>query len=268
MIAEMYKRRERLALIIFFLTLIISGLFLLFNMPNTMNEWFEFSSILLLLLFMITIAGISRSKYEKVKDVAFPFSEQTLESMDHIVLKKDATFIPRLLVFEKTGEFLGTFQLTGLSWWQYPLLLNEAFLSLLPIKMSFVTYQGDKVLTFKRRGIIKQTFLDVYDENDQFIGQYHQEELKSIFTIKGKLLDQNGQLILPVKASGAYGDFDICDQENHRWAYFYNGRFPHEYTAVFKELDNDIIELSNQIDSEKKKLLLAMIAYMFSTRQK
>ncbi|WP_163583122.1 hypothetical protein [Gracilibacillus saliphilus] len=268
MIANMYKRRERLALIFLgVITLIFAG-FLIVETPSNTDEWLEAGSMLVPFIFLIIIASMSRYKYQNVKDVDIPLSARTIEDIDHVVLKKDATFITQLLVFEQTGSFLGTYKFTSLAWWQYPIaILMSSLFSFLPYSVSYFSNQDEKLFTFKRKGF-KKTILDVYDEKNCFIGQYEQEEFKSILQIKGRILDRDGQMILPVKASGGNGDFDIRDQDGLRWSYFYNGRFPHEYTEVFKEIDNDMVEFSNRISREQKILLLAMIGYMFLNRSK
>ncbi|SFL35566.1 hypothetical protein SAMN04487943_101133 [Gracilibacillus orientalis] len=268
MIATMYKRRERLAVLLLGIIFLVTATYLIIDTPTTTNEWLEAGSLLLPFSFLIIVAVMSRYKYQKVKEVDIPLSERTIEDIDHVVVKKDATFITQLLVFEQTGCFMGTYRLTSLSWWHYPIVIfMSSFLMFLPFNVSYFSHQGEKLFSFKRRGI-KKTVLDVYDQNDNFIGQYEQEDFKSLVKIKGKLLDRNSQLILPVKASASTGDFDIRDKAGHRWAYFYDGRFPHEYTEVFNEIDNDIVEMSDYISREKKILLLAMIGHMFLVRSK
>ncbi|MGN8644552.1 hypothetical protein ACTNEO_00520 [Gracilibacillus sp. HCP3S3_G5_1] len=264
MIAAMYKRREKLAVILLSFVLVVIAIFLVFDTPTTADEWVDVSFLLFPSIFLLLIVFISRNKYQKVKGIDIPLSNATIEEIDHFVVKKDATFISQLLVFEKTGAFMGLYKLSSLTWWQYPFVFFNV-ISFLPIQVHYFSNQGDKIFSFKKRGIAK-TVLDVYDSDDNYIGQYEQEDFKSLVKIKGKLLDRHGLPILSVKTNGAYGDFDIRDEQGHRWAYFYNGRFPFEYTTIFKDIDNDIVQVSSDIDREKKILLLAMIGYMFSTR--
>ncbi len=79
-------------------------------------------------------------------------------------------------------------------------------------------------------------------------------------------MNSHDEVVLPVKTSGFSGDFSLKDTNDHRWAYFFNGRFPHEYTGIFRDVDNDIVELSDDLSIEHKMLLLGMIGYLFIAR--
>lgn len=59
---------------------------------------------------------------------------------------------------------------------------------------------------------------------------------------------------------------EIFHCENEQWAYFYHGRFPHEYTKIFRDVDNDIVEVSNTLSEEDKVRLLAVISFLFIAR--
>ncbi|WP_281657845.1 hypothetical protein [Halobacillus sp. Cin3] len=69
-----------------------------------------------------------------------------------------------------------------------------------------------------------------------------------------------------MQASGLSGDFTLKDETGHTWAHFYNGRFHVEYTRIFRDIDNDIVELSDTLTKENKTLLLGTIGFLFIER--
>ncbi|WP_270181343.1 hypothetical protein [Alkalihalobacillus sp. CinArs1] len=266
MIAEMFKRREKYAYLGLIVVTVFSGVFLAFNLPKTNGEWAEMIVLLLPILFLAFIALISRKKYNEVKGVDFPQSHSSLLACDHLILKQDAAMMPRLLSFEKDGSFVGRYQLVDVKWWLYPIaLFQSSMLSLIPHRVAFLSNEGKKVFSFRREGF-KKTKVTIYDHEDQVIGTYEQEEFKSLVNLNGELKDENGSVILPVKVAGFSGDFHLIDEDGHRWAYFYNGRFPHEYTKIFKDMDNDIVEVSNRLSERDKVRLLSFIGFIFMER--
>ncbi|WP_377890089.1 hypothetical protein [Alkalihalobacillus sp. R86527] len=266
MIAEMFKRREKSAYVVLVLLFALGAVFLAFNMPETNREWLEVLMLLLPVLFMVFVAVNSRQKYNQVKDMEIPQSSSSLLACNHIILKQDASMIPRLLSFEKSGSFVGRFELINLWWCHYPIVwFQSSLMSLFPHKVAFFTNEGEKLFSFKREGF-KNTRLTVYDDHEDVIGTYEQEEFKSFVKQNGEIKDKNGELLLAVNVSGFSGDFHLKDEEGHRWAYFYNGRFPHEYTKIFKDMDNDIVEVSDRLTEKNKILLLSFIGFTFLER--
>lgn len=67
--------------------------------------------------------------------------------------------------------------------------------------------------------------------------------------------------------SGFSGDFNLVDEEGRCWADFYNGRFPHEYTELFRDIDNDIVGLSGQLREDEKQLVIGAVGFLFMERQ-
>ncbi|WP_058308105.1 hypothetical protein [Gracilibacillus massiliensis] len=266
MIASLYKRREKLAYIILLVLFVLISSFIIFDTPSTVNEWLEVLLALFPFAFILVLAVMSRHKYNQLKDIDIPYSELSLVDLNHLVLKKDATVLPQLLCFEKQGNFVGTLKTISLTWWYYPVaVFSNAMLSFLPTTMGFYTHDEELLFYFKRKGL-KVTRLFIYDHNNHFLGSYVQNDFKNVINTKGKLFDEEDKLLLKIKVSGMSGDFDLRDDNNHRWAYFYNGKFPHEYTDVFKELNNDMVEISKELTVEKKILLLAIISYLFTFR--
>lgn len=267
MIAEMYKNREKLAYVFLAGTVLVSVGWLIFLTPETEQQWWEMLFFLFPLSLIISIIFISRSHYEKVKDIEIPHSQKGLLELKDVVIKKDAAFVPRLLLFEKNGVFIGSVEMMNLKWWMYPLLLRGAsLLALFPMTYEFISHDGNTELSFKKTGWLKQTKLEIFNAENQKLGTYIQEELKALINIKGQLYNEREELILPIQASGFSGSFSWNDQQERRWAYFYNGMFPHEYTHLFRDIHNDIVELSDDITEEDKVRLLAVIGYLFFTR--
>ncbi|MCA1011346.1 hypothetical protein [Halobacillus halophilus] len=266
MIADMYKRREKLAYSLTGVLILVMAGYLLLNRPETSQEWLEAAVLLVPVIFMVMIAASSRHKYNKVKDLSIPESSGSLLEADHVVWKADSGKLPRLLAFEKNGAYFGMLKTEKLPWWLYPLVFyRKSFLSLAPSTYSFYTKDGDKLFSFTRNGF-KETKVTIFNQEGHHAGTYIQEEFKSLFQVKGEIMDEDEQRVLSVKASGTTGDFSLSDEEGHRWAHFYNGRFPHEYTELFRDVDNDIVELSNELSWKNKQLLLAVVSFLFINR--
>lgn len=265
----MYKRREKVGYFLLgFIILVIVGLSL-FQTPETTEEWIDMLFFLFLAVFVLIIIIISRSQYNKVKDFQIPNSEQQLLNLNHVVIKMDVALIPRRLLFENDGKFIGVVKPMGISWWMYPfLILDSSFILFLPLTYGFITHDGKTQFTFQKKGWFKQVKLTIFDQENREIGTYIQEELKASLHIKGKLLNEKEEEILSIKASGIYGDFRWDDEVGNQWAYFYNGKFPHEYTNIFRDTHNDIIELSDKLSKQDKIRLLAVIGYVFMERVK
>lgn len=269
MIAQMYKRREKAGYLFLILLILLMIGWLLFFPPKAKGEWVELLFFLLPIAYIISVIMISRSQYEKVRQLHIPTSEQSLIDLDHVVIKKDATFIKRLLLFEKDGKFIGEIRPYTISWWMYPfLILDSSIIDFFPLTYQFVTHDGKRKFSFRKKDEWKRLKLTIFDEEQHKIGTYIQEEWKSLFSIKGELVNEKEEPILSIVASGFSGDFKWSDEEGNVWAYFYNGKFPHEYTTIFRDSKNDIVELSNELSLDDKIRLLAVISYLFLARIK
>ena len=154
-------------------------------------------------------------------------------------------------------------------WWMFPFqLLNESILELFPLTYGFIAYNEEIKFTYRKQGWLKRVRLTIFDKDNKEIGKYIQEEFKTLFHIKGNLLNEQGKLILNLKASGFSGDFSWNDESGKRWAYFYNGRFPHENSDIFRDTRNDIVELASTLSEEDKIRMLSVIGYLFMTKIK
>ena len=266
MIAKMYKRREKLALILLGITLLILAAYVGYVNPQSGMEWLEASALLLPVLLMVSILISSRNKYNQVKSMSIPEADGPLLDREHVVWKPDAGFIPRLLAFQKNGAYAGVLEPVNIPWWLQPLVwFRNSFLFLAPSAFSFYNSKGEEVFRLKRKGF-KETVVTICDGEGTHLGNYVQEEFKSFLHIKGEIQDNQGNALLPVKTSSFSGDFSLYDEQDHRWAHFYNGRFPHEYTKIFRDVDNDIVDLSDQLSYEHKVLLLGTISFLFMNR--
>lgn len=113
---------------------------------------------------------------------------------------------------------------------------------------------------------MKKSIVTVKNVHGRKLGEYVQEDWKSLVNIKGVLRDADDKLILPVKVKAFSCDFTLTDSEGRQWARFYNGYFPHEYTNIFRDVYNDIVELSDNLSKHHKMLLIAMIGFLFLQR--
>ncbi|WP_051302467.1 hypothetical protein [Salibacterium aidingense] len=208
MIAEMYKRRENLGYVFLgFMILVFAG-WPLFQPPETTGEWLEMLVFLLPLGLIFSIIFTSRSHYNKVKGLDIPNSKQLLPDLNHVVIKKDAGLIPRLLLFEKDGKFIGMMKPLHVSWWMLPFgMFNESLFRLFPFTYGFISHDSTTQFTFRKTGWLKQVTLTILDRENREIGTYIQEELKALFRITGRLLDEKQEEIMTIQASGFSGDF-------------------------------------------------------------
>lgn len=269
MLAEMYKKREKLAYLFLVGTLVMALVFFFATTPETSTEWIELLPLLFPIGLSITVALISRAHYKKVKDIQIPQSEKQLLDLKDIVIKKDAALIPRLLLFEKSGQYVGSVEIAKTSWWVYPFLFfASSLISLFPMNYQLVSNEGASQITFRKTGWLKQSKIEIFNSSQEKIGTYIQEELKALFNIKGILYDEKEEELLSIKASGFSGSFSWNDQQGRRLAYFYNGMFPHEYTHLFRDTHNDIVELAEDTADKDKLRLLAVIGFIFFTRIK
>ncbi|QDP41612.1 hypothetical protein [Radiobacillus deserti] len=263
MIQNMYKKREKFAYMGILFVTIVCALYVLFDPPSNNKQWLESSPLLLPIVFLLVIALRSRHHYKQVKDLSVPNFSRSITETNHLVIKKDTGIIPQLLCFEKSGAFIGVFKPTGIPFWLYPILFyKESLLQLFPVTFSFVTHDGITLFTCKRQGI-KKSVLTIHNFKETVLGTYVQEEFKSLIHIKGSLLNEKNEPLLAIKTSGFSGDFTLKDDTGEVWAHFYNGRFPHKYTKLFRDLDNDIVEVSPNLSEHNKLLLLGTVAYLF-----
>lgn len=269
MLAEMYKKRERLAYFFLAATLLVVAAWMILQTPRSTGEWLEMLLFLVPIGLIASVIFISRAHYNKVKDIRIPQSEKSLLDTKEIVIKRDAAMIPRLLLFEKSGQHLGSVELAGVSWWMYPFfMLDASLVALFPMTYKFIDCDGNSQIVFRKTGWLKRAEVEIFNRANEKVGMYIQEELKAIVHIRGILYNTENEQLLSIKASGFSGSFSWNDLQGKRWAYFYNGMFPHEYTHLFRDIQNDIVELSDDLSDEDKIRLLSVIGYIFFTRIK
>ncbi|SFE35264.1 hypothetical protein [Alteribacillus iranensis] len=217
-------------------------------------------------LFMAGIAVSSWQKFMEIKDIHVSESNKTVIVLDHLVLKKDVHFFPRLLLFEKQGYFVGTVKPLPIPFLLYPvsLLLRDSLMMMLPLTYGVFSNEDNLLLTFKRKGM-KQSRVTIHAQEER-LGKY--KKLKSLIKVKGTLKDAIGKVILPTEIKGFSGDFTLQDEEGQRGGHFYNGYFPHEYTKLFRDVDNDIMDLKDNLSRNHKILLIAMICFIFLERSR
>ncbi|WP_091664191.1 hypothetical protein [Alteribacillus iranensis] len=269
MIASMYDRRAKAAWLVTAVIFLITVIILLIDWPDSSNDWGTIASIGFVGLAMAGVAMSSRSKYNEVKDIHIPETAKSIMELDHLVLKKDVGFFPRLLLFEKQGHYVGTVKPLHIPFFLYPVsfLLRDSLIMMIPLRYGVFSYDGTLLFTLKRTGM-KDSRVHIYDPNGENIGVYVQEDFRSVTKVKGRLKDEEGQVILPVEMKGFSGDFSLFDEDGEQWAHFYNGYFPHTYTTLFRDMDNDIVDIKEDLSQKNKTLLLAMICYVFLERSR
>lgn len=265
----MYKRREKFSWLFLIFTLIAAAGFVAVQPPVTERERWELLFFLFPIGLVLSVIFISRQQFNKVKDIHIPESQKQLFELKDVVIKKDIAHLPRLLLFEKSGEFIAEVKPVDIVWWMRLLLAaHPVFLSFLPMTYAFFSPSGERILSFSKKERLKQVELTIFDGEQGKIGSYIQEELKSLIHIRGEIFNAQDELILAIKASGFSGNFSWNDETDRQWAYFYNGIFPHEYTELFQDSHNHIVKLTDEISVEEKSCLIAVIGYLFMMRIK
>lgn len=265
----MYKRRVKFSWLFLIFILIAAAGFVAIQPPVTERERWELLFFLFPIGLVLSIIFISRQQFNKVKDIQIPESQKHLFELKELVIKKDIAHVPRLLLFEKSGEFIAEVKPVDIVWWMRLLLAaHPVFLSFLPMTYAFFSPSGERILSFSKKERLKQVELTIFDGEQGKIGSYIQEELKSLIHIRGEIFNAQDELILAIKASGFSGNFSWNDETDRQWAYFYNGIFPHEYTELFQDSHNHIVKLTDEISVEEKSCLLAVIGYLFMMRIK
>lgn len=106
MIANLYKRRMQIAFILSTIIFVIGIVVLFADQPKSADDWLNVLSIAFIALFMLIVALSSQNKYKRVKNIEIPQSERSILELDHLVLKREISFFPKLLLFEKDGRFI------------------------------------------------------------------------------------------------------------------------------------------------------------------
>ncbi|MCP3027205.1 hypothetical protein [Halobacillus sp. A5] len=268
MIAELYKRRMKGSLVLSIIIGVTAIAVGILAPPLSGEDWFSLSSISALSLFMLGASAASRRKYHQLLKLDIPESEESLIHLDHLVIKQDSGLLPKLMLFLKSGASVGYVKAVSVPFWAYPLsIFIRNGVTFLPLTFAMYSSRGEQKFRLKRKGI-RQSIVTVEDHNGEVLGTYVQNDFKSLMTMKGKIYDRDNKLLLPVLIKGASGDFTLRDEEGRQWAHFYNGYFPHEYTKIFSDIDNDIVDINNQLENEEKHLLIAVICFLFLQRRK
>ena len=269
LLAEMYKRREKHSKVFLIFTLTVIAGFAIFQTPETSREWWEMLVFLFPIGLVLTIMYISRHQYNKVKDIQIPESKKELFDLTEVVIQKESAFIPQILLFEPTGELAAVVKPIGVPWWlRLLVLVDKDALSIFQTTYGIFSQDGERLITIRKKGWLKQVRLTIFEGEHREIGTYIQEELKSLIHVKGELFDEQGNSLLAIKASGFSGNFSWNDEQGRQWGYFYNGIFPHEYTELFRDSHNHIVKVSDEISKDDKTRLLAVISYLFMARIK
>ncbi|RSL32878.1 hypothetical protein D7Z54_12690 [Salibacterium salarium] len=269
MIVSMYLRRMKIANRITIVIFLIGISMLLIDWPDSSDDWFNLILICIVGLFMASIAYSSHKKYVDVKNSHIPESARSVTELNHLVLKKEVALFPRLLLFEKNGHFIGFVKPLQIPFLFYPisLLLRDSLIMILPISFAVFNSNNHVLFSFRRKGV-KQSTVTIRNRSGERIGEYVQDHFKKLMNIQGRLKNAQGDVILPVETEGLAGDFTLTDNQGRQWAHFYDGYFPHEYTHLFRDTDNDIVDLTDDLNETNKMLLIAMISFMFLERSR
>lgn len=269
MIADMYRRRMIGSGWASSGCFLIAGMLFLIWRPRTSDDWLAFSAILLAGAALAAGSVISRSKYEKVKNLQIPEESVPLKEWGHMVIKRDLAFLPQLLLFHKDGRLVGTVRAIKPPLYILPLsvLLKDSLIFLFPLNYEIQSPDGRTLLTLRRRGL-KQSVVTILDTDGQTLGKYVQEDFKSLINVSGMLYGPREDRILSVKVKGLSGDLVISGEDGIPLARFANGFFPHNNTELFRDFDNDIVHLSEDLAEDRKKLLIGTVSYLFLERSK
>lgn len=176
MIAEMYKRRVTMSYTLIGLVAFVIVGYAYVEPPKTTADWGEFAVFLIPVVMLVTIAVLNRRHYNKIVSVDIPKSARSIFDLDHLVMKKDAAFFPRLLCFEKDGNYVGSLEPINIPWYVYPFgFFYSSLVVHFPLTYAFIDNQENTLFTFKQKGF-KRTLLTIFNQHDHKMGYYKQEE--------------------------------------------------------------------------------------------
>ncbi|WP_018924339.1 hypothetical protein [Salsuginibacillus kocurii] len=270
MLQSMYQRRRNVSLILTGILLLISLIIFSFTPFNSADDWFAFVYMGIGLLLCLGTASISNHKLKQVQGHNLPESDASLFEANHIVIKKDVGLFPRLLLFQKNGAYAGVIKPLHIPWYCYPfgILLKESAIYL-PITYGVYNSKDEIVMHLHIRGFLKaKSNVQITNAAKEHIGDYTQFDFQNLVNIRGELTKPDGDLVLAIQTKGFMGDFRLIDDNGVTWAHFYNGYFPHNYTHLFRDIDNSIVDLNLHLAERQKKLLLGFIAFSFLQRQR
>ncbi|EZH66162.1 hypothetical protein DH09_09495 [Bacillaceae bacterium JMAK1] len=263
MLKTMYKRRIYLSYIFTFVLLTSITIFLIVDLPITTEDWFEYILFYCLTLAFAIMIPVSHVKYNKVKDLEVPKADEHLIHLDHLVIQSNVAYIKELLLFTKKGQYVGKAKVSKIPWyiWPFTVLFKNDLLIFIPWTYTIYDHQDQKCITIKRTGWGIKSTLTIKDEKDDHIGTYVQDELR-MFNIRGTLLDEKDQLVLPIEAD-LTGSFRFEDHNSDVVAEYYQGRFPHEYTKLFRDMENHIVYFHRDLSEKEQKRLYGVLTFVF-----
>ncbi|GAK06950.1 hypothetical protein [Geomicrobium sp. JCM 19038] len=263
MLKTMYKRRIYLSYIFTFALLTSITTFLIVDWPITTEEWFEYLLFYFITLAIAIMIPISHVKYNKVKNLEVPKADKHLIHLDHLVIQSNVSYIKELLLFTKKGQYVGKAKVSKISWfmWPFTVLFKNDLLTFIPWTYTIYDHLDQKCMAIKRTGWGIKSTLTIKDEKGSHIGTYVQDDLR-MFNIRGNLLDEDGQLVLPIKAD-LTGSFRFENQFGDVVAEYYQGRFPHEYTTLFRDMENHIVYFRRDLSKREQKRLYGVLIFLF-----
>ncbi|MFB4161550.1 hypothetical protein ACE1TF_16890 [Geomicrobium sp. JSM 1781026] len=258
MIKTMYLRRIYASYILSVIVAIILLVLIFFT-----NDWLGSLPLFVLMIGSIAIIPVSHYKYNQVKDLVVPQSEIPMLQLDHLVIQRNVAYFPQLLFFQKDGSYVGTAKLQTLPWYGYLLspFFKSDLITILPFTYTMYDESEREVMHLQKRGWFLKSYVTIMNEDGHHIGSYEQEDYR-IFSIQGKLKDATDQLLLPIHADFTTS-FTLTDDHKRQWASFYQGRFPHEYTHIFRDMENHIVELSDSLEETDHRRLLGVLTFLF-----
>ncbi|WP_088006934.1 hypothetical protein [Indiicoccus explosivorum] len=265
MFSEMYARRMKAAFWAAVAVFGIAAVLLLTEPPESPEDWLNVSMIAVTGVVLLAVSASSRNKLNDSKKIPIPESGTPIEELDHLIIKRDPGFFPKLLLFSRTGESMGEVKPMNVPVLFYPLsfIFKDSLVMLLPVTYGLYRSGGRLLLTLKRKGL-KRSAVAINDPHGIQLGMYIQEDFKSLAKTKGVVKNSAGEVILSGELKNFSGDFSFLDTDGRHAVRFDNGFFPHELTGLFRDMDNDIVYLNEGSGvGQNRLLLLAAVAYLF-----
>lgn len=265
MLAKLYKRRLKTVLISAVILFLGIPIVYIVNRPTSFEDWLLLFSIGFLFVLIVLLVPCMQKNYMLAKAIPLVPSPTSISKLNHFMLYKDIRLLPRLLLFEHDGTFIGSVKPVRFSFLCYPLALvlsDSLLVRVLPITFGLYDNEYQTHLTFTIKKT-KTLSMKIIDANGDTLGWYVQDFPKKVAKIKGYLKDENGYTLLTVNIEDFTSHFQLFDDKGKQWVRYFKGYFYRNDTNILQQTHQDVITIAHDLEPKYKKLVIAMISYLF-----
>lgn len=185
--------------------------------------------------------------------------ELNYEKLSRFIIKTDIWFFKRLLVFDVDGRYVGLtkIDISGLK----SLFISHLsyYKIIVPLMYKIYDHKGNIVCMFKREGF-KSATVNIYNDNNEWIGKIEFDELKTILKFSGTVYVGNTTHRVTSELF-----FEDVDSGIMKLSSFQNRM---EYHYIFRDMYNETATLQSPISVNEGKVGLAVLCMLYYFRWK